>query len=254
MVAFGGRALTEEDQPKYLNTAETPVFHKSSTLYALHLASQSMVGKSRAIVTEGYFDTIACHLAGFTETVATLGTALGEEHVQMLRRLAERVYLVFDADSAGVNAALRSQALFRTAGVDVRIVRLPAGHDQDTLLREQGANFVRHWGETGKAEVGIIGWGSTEGVIREATERARAEGFKVAHMHLRLLNPLNVAAINTFAARCRHLLVVELNWSGQLAGWIRANADVSFTAYHKDEGIPFVPNEIYGQVVSLAGK
>lgn len=124
----------------------------------------------------------------------------------------------------------------------------------ETLLREQGANFVRHWGETGKAEVGIIGWGSTEGVIREATERARAEGFKVAHMHLRLLNPLNVAAINTFAARCRHLLVVELNWSGQLAGWIRANTDVSFTAYHKDEGIPFVPNEIYGQVVSLAGK
>lgn len=139
VVAFGGRALTAEDQPKYLNTAETPVFHKSSTLYALHLASQSMVGKSRAIVTEGYFDTIACHLAGFTETVATLGTALGEEHVQMLRRLAERVYLVFDADSAGVNAALRSQSLFRAAGVDVRIVRLPAGHDPDTLLREQGA-------------------------------------------------------------------------------------------------------------------
>lgn len=139
-VAFGGRALTPDDQPKYLNTAETPVFYKSRTLYALHLAADTMASRGRAIVTEGYFDVIACHLAGFTEAVATLGTALGEEHVQVLRRLAERVYLVFDADSAGINAALRSQQLFRDAEMDVRIVRLPAGHDPDTLLRQEGAS------------------------------------------------------------------------------------------------------------------
>jgi DNA primase catalytic core len=139
VVAFGGRAMSADDQPKYLNTAETPVFHKSSTLYALHWASKTMGDRGRAIVTEGYFDVIACHLAGFTEAVATLGTALGEEHVQILRRLAERVYLVYDADSAGLNAALRGQAIFREAGVDVRIARLPGEHDPDTLIREQGA-------------------------------------------------------------------------------------------------------------------
>jgi DNA primase len=138
VIAFGGRSLRAEDQPKYLNTAETPVFHKSRTLYALNWAGDAMARRGRAIVTEGYFDTIACHLAGFTEAIATLGTALGEEHVQLLRRLAERVYLVFDADSAGIKAALRSQALFRDAGVDVRVVRLPAGHDPDTLIREGG--------------------------------------------------------------------------------------------------------------------
>ncbi len=88
-----------------------------------------MTRNNRAIVSEGYFDAIACHLAGFTEAVATLGTALSEEHAQLLHRLTERVYLVFDADSAGINAALRSQAIFRQAGADVRIVRLPAGHD-----------------------------------------------------------------------------------------------------------------------------
>lgn len=138
VVAFGGRALVAEDNPKYLNTAETPVFHKSRTLYLLHLAVEGIKKTNRVIVTEGYFDAIACHLAGFTEAVATLGTALSEEHAQLLHRLAERVFLVFDADSAGINAALRSQAIFRQAGADVRIVRLPAGHDPDTLLREGG--------------------------------------------------------------------------------------------------------------------
>ncbi|HEY3377480.1 MAG TPA: DNA primase [Armatimonadota bacterium] len=139
VVAFGGRALSAEDNPKYLNTAETPIFHKSRTLYALHLAAETIGKRGRVIITEGYFDVIACHLAGFTEAVASLGTALGEEHVQILRRLAERVYLVYDADSAGINAALRSQALFRQAEVEVRIVCLPAGHDPDTLLRNEGA-------------------------------------------------------------------------------------------------------------------
>jgi DNA primase len=138
VVGFGGRAMVKEDNPKYLNTGETPVFHKSRLLYGLNWGRKAMQERGRAIVTEGYFDTIACHLAGFTEAVATLGTALGEDHVRALRPLAEKVYLVFDADSAGVNAALRSQALFRQAGVDVRIVRLPAGHDPDTLIREGG--------------------------------------------------------------------------------------------------------------------
>ena len=139
VVAFGGRALSSEDQPKYLNTGDTPVFSKGRLLYALHLAIDGMKKRERAIVTEGYFDAIACHLAGFTETVATLGTALSDDHVRELRRFAERIYLVFDADSAGINAALRGQAMFRAAGTEVRIVRLPSGHDPDTLIREQGA-------------------------------------------------------------------------------------------------------------------
>jgi DNA primase len=138
VVAFGGRALSAEDQPKYLNTGDTPVYNKGRTLYALHMAIDGMKKRERAIVTEGYFDAIACHLAGFTETVATLGTALSDDHVRELRRFAERIYLVFDADSAGINAALRGQAMFRAAGTEVRIVRLPAGHDPDTLIREQG--------------------------------------------------------------------------------------------------------------------
>ncbi len=142
IIAFGGRALAPDDQPKYLNTSETPIFTKSRTLYALNWAAATIAKKNRAIVTEGYFDTISCHIAGFTEAVATLGTALGEEHVRILHRLVGEngiIYLVYDADSAGINAALRGQAIFRSAGADVRIAMLPNGHDPDTLIREQGA-------------------------------------------------------------------------------------------------------------------
>jgi DNA primase len=158
VVAFGGRALEKAEQPKYLNTAETPIFHKSHMFYALNWAEEAIRTKNRVIITEGYFDVIACHLAGFTEAVATLGTALGEEHVRILRRYAQvvqtkdspaqqytRILLVFDGDSAGVNASLRSQALFRQADMDVRIVCLPGGHDPDTFLREFGAEAFERY-------------------------------------------------------------------------------------------------------------
>ncbi len=125
----------------------------------------------------------------------------------------------------------------------------------DTLNRERAGDFVQTFGDDvdlGEVEVGIIAFGSTEGVIREATERARAEGYKVAHLHLRLINPLPSAIIEKFASSCRRILVPELNFTGQFAGWLRVNTEVRFTPYHKDEGVPFVTNEIYNQIVSLA--
>jgi len=137
-VGFGGRALVSEDNPKYLNTAETPVFHKSSTLYAFNLAQKSIKEKKRAIVTEGYFDVIACHKAGFTETVATLGTAMTEEHAKILKRLVDIAYLIYDGDSAGINAALRAQAIFREYDLMAKIVVLPSSDDPDTFIRNNG--------------------------------------------------------------------------------------------------------------------
>lgn len=186
VVAFGGRAMSPDDQPKYLNTAETPIFHKSSTLYALHWAGPTMSQKSRAIVTEGYFDVIACHLAGFTEAVATLGTALGEEHVQILRRLADRVYLVYDADSAGLNAALRGQAIFRQAGVDVRIARLPGEHDPDSLIREQGAEAFERCLAAALPPVAF----ELERLLSQNPERDSEGRLRVFRAAAKLLQPL----------------------------------------------------------------
>lgn len=143
VVGFGGRVLGD-GMPKYLNSPDTPLFKKGQTLFAFDQAREAIVRTKTVIVVEGYFDAIALHQAGLTHTVATLGTALTAEHVQALRRFAERVVLLFDPDAAGVRAALRGLDLFVNSGLSVKVVTLPAGEDPDTFVRKGGADaFVQ---------------------------------------------------------------------------------------------------------------
>lgn len=130
----------------------------------------------------------------------------------------------------------------------------------ETCRIEQGSKFVRYFVGRDEAmiesiqdtDVGVIAFGSTEGVIREASQRAINEGFRVAHMHVRLLNPLPIAQIEQFASKCKTVLIPELNFSGQFANWLRVNTEIEFETHHKDEGLPFIPNEIYQKITSLA--
>jgi DNA primase len=138
VVAFGGRAVGEA-QPKYLNSPETPVFRKSRTIYALHLAKNRMMAERTALLLEGYMDVVAAHQAGFTQAIATMGTALTEEQVGVLARLVSRVIVVYDSDNAGIEAAKRAAEALQRREIDVRIVRLPDGEDPDSLLRRLGA-------------------------------------------------------------------------------------------------------------------
>jgi DNA primase len=135
IIAFGGRTLAE-DQVKYLNSPETPLFSKNRSLYALNLARKSISDAGSAVVVEGYTDAIAAHQSGFTNTVATLGTALTLEHIRVLSRYTKKVVLAYDSDSAGMAAALRGASMFIEAESDVRIARLPGGDDPDSLLRK----------------------------------------------------------------------------------------------------------------------
>jgi len=137
IVGFGGRILGE-GTPKYLNSPDTPLFKKGQTLYALDLAREAVARQKTVIVVEGYFDAVALHQAGLTHTVATLGTALTAEHIQVLRRFASKVVLLFDPDQAGVRAALRGLDLFVNSGLGVKVVCLPAGEDPDTYVRKEG--------------------------------------------------------------------------------------------------------------------
>lgn len=137
VVAFGGRDLGE-DGPKYLNSSDTPLFHKGRTLYALDRAREAASRTKSLVIVEGYFDAIALHQAGITNVAATLGTALTSDHIQTIRRFTSRVMLLFDPDQAGVRAALRSLDLFVDSGVGVRVVSLPDGDDPDTFVRKHG--------------------------------------------------------------------------------------------------------------------
>ncbi len=156
VIAFGGRALAAGEEPKYLNSPETPLYQKGQTLYALHLARDRMATARRALLVEGYIDCLMAHQHGFTETVAVLGTALTPHHLGILRRYADEVLLFFDADRAGAEAARRAEELleqsaaphwwaldrkregFARSGLRLKVATLAAGHDPDTFLRQEG--------------------------------------------------------------------------------------------------------------------
>lgn len=137
IIGFGGRVL-DDGVPKYLNSPETPLFRKGRTLYALESAREGIAREDQVVIVEGYFDAIALHQAGLTNVVATLGTALTPEHIEVIRRFTRRVVLLFDPDAAGVRAALRTMDLFLGAGLSVQVGSLPAGDDPDTFIRSRG--------------------------------------------------------------------------------------------------------------------
>lgn len=139
VIAFGARRLDDDDEPKYLNSPETPVFNKSKTLFGLHQAARSIQKQGQAIIVEGYTDVIACHQAGITNVVGTLGTALTTQHAAVLRRLCDTVVLLFDADEAGQRAADRALEVLFSEEIDIRVAAGAEGaKDPDELLRTEG--------------------------------------------------------------------------------------------------------------------
>ena len=142
-IGFGARALKEEDDPKYLNTPETPLFHKGSSFFGLDRARAAIRTGKTAVVLEGYTDVIMAHQCGAPEAVAVLGTSLTAEHAQRLGRLCERVVLVFDADEAGQRSAARSIEILLDSELDIRVASLPAGQDPCEFLLEHGGEAFR---------------------------------------------------------------------------------------------------------------
>jgi DNA primase len=139
VVAFGGRVLpgrNDQNRGKYWNSWETSIFQKRRTTFAFDKARETIRRQKVAIVVEGYMDCIACHQAGVTGAIATLGTALTEDHVRFLRRFAEKVVLVYDSDDAGQRAAERSISQFLAQDLDLRILNVPSGKDPADYLED----------------------------------------------------------------------------------------------------------------------
>lgn len=137
-VAFGGRALRDGDQPKYLNSKDSPLFAKGRTLYGLYQAREAIHRTGRAVIVEGYMDLVSCHQYGIQEAVATLGTALTPEQAALLRRHCQEVVLVYDSDEAGRRATERALPILEEAGVQARVAVLPEGLDPDGFLHRHG--------------------------------------------------------------------------------------------------------------------
>jgi DNA primase len=166
IVGFGGRAVGEGQEPKYLNTPESPVFHKRRAFFGFPAALEPMRREGRAVVVEGYFDLVALERAGIGACVATCGTALTEEHARELRRRTRTVVLLFDGDEAGQKAMERGLGVLLPADLRVHAAVLPAGVDPDDFLASEGAEALRALVDEAPAAL--------EAVIRRAAARGCA--------------------------------------------------------------------------------
>jgi DNA primase len=138
VIAFGGRAVDPDQQPKYLNSPETPIYSKGRTLYGLNLSKNAIRESGFAILVEGYFDFAQVYQAGFQSVVASCGTALTPAQAQQLRRFTGKVVLSFDPDAAGQGAAEKSCELLVAEGLEVNVAVLPPGEDPDVHIRKHG--------------------------------------------------------------------------------------------------------------------
>ena len=146
VIAFGARILTKEkDQPKYINSPETEIYHKGKVLYGMFQARNAIRREDFCYLVEGYTDVISMHLADVDNVVASSGTALTEEQIKLLRRFTENVTVLFDGDAAGVKAALRGIDLVLRGGLNVRIVLLPDAEDPDSFSRKMGSTEFKQY-------------------------------------------------------------------------------------------------------------
>jgi len=175
VIAFGGRVM-DDSLPKYLNSSETPLYSKSNTLYCLDAAKEGGRKQGYFIIVEGYLDALACHQYGVRNAVATLGTALTEGHLRLMRRFADKLVLIFDPDPAGVRASLRGFDLFVASGMKVNVVSLPDGDDPDTFLQKHGAEaFAARLRQSVKFMdfvLGQVAQGGASAPIDEKVEKA----------------------------------------------------------------------------------
>jgi DNA primase len=200
ILGFGGRALSEDQQPKYLNTPESPIYRKRESFYGFPHALEAIRRKQRVVVVEGYFDRIALHRAGIEESVASCGTALTSEHAHNLGRRAREVILLFDGDEAGRRATESALEVLLAAGLRVRAAALPAGEDPDTLLAREGAAALLALVDAARPAI--------EGVVERAVRRGCATAWEkddavsaVSHFLALVQHPVERAQLVTYVSR-----------------------------------------------------
>lgn len=211
VIAFGSRCLRDEDQPKYLNSPETPLFDKSKTLFALDKAHTSISRADCAVVVEGYFDAIALHEAGINHVTASLGTAFTQNQLKQLLRFtaSKQIILNFDADHAGNQATVRAiqevEDLVYGGVVQLRVLNLPDGKDADEFIRSREDGAVRYFQALENAPL-WLDWLLTR-LIADKDLKAADQFQQVAAGMIKLLNKLQDAnQRNHYLTHCAELL------------------------------------------------
>ncbi|WP_295654152.1 DNA primase [uncultured Mucilaginibacter sp.] len=153
VIAFGGRTLkSDKSVPKYVNSPESEIYHKSSVLYGLFFAKKAIRDEDNCLLVEGYADVISVHQAGIENVVASSGTSLTVEQIRMIGRLTKNITMLYDGDAAGIKASLRGMDLILEEGLNVKIVSFPEGHDPDSYVRKLGSTAFKTYVEENKKD------------------------------------------------------------------------------------------------------
>ncbi len=216
IIAFGGRALAADDEPKYLNSPETPIYKKSRVLYNLHRAKEAIRKEDRVILVEGYMDAIGVSAAGFPGVVASCGTSLTSDQIQALARHSRHMVMNFDPDPAGANATEKRIDALLQEGMQVRILELDGGLDPDEYCKEHGAEA---YAEKLRQAKGYFHW---------LADRARAR-FDV-HTSEGLVSVLKflLPAVNRISDRLERVTVAN-----DLAGYIGVDRGLVLDSFRK---------------------
>jgi DNA primase len=206
VVAFGGRSI-DGGEPKYLNSPESTLFKKGEILFGLYQAKKTITKQGYAVVVEGYFDLLALHRHGFTNAVATMGTALTAGHIRRLRGYAGSVYTIFDADEAGKNAALRGLQLFLDEDVPSRVVLLPLGSDPDEFLKKVGPDAMK---KAMEGAVPLMDFYLKELASRFDMATARGKADYLDEVLLYLCKVKNVAERGHYVGKVASTLAIEV--------------------------------------------
>lgn len=181
VIAFGGRILGA-GEPKYLNSPEHPLFHKSEALYALESARRAIGQEDAVLVVEGYFDALALHAGGISHVVATCGTSLTRQHLQILKRYTRRVVLMYDGDRAGQAAAEKSLGLFLEEGLWPYYIPLPQGKDPDEVLQEEGSDAFKQRVKQATPLLDQLIWRRARASAGDAQVREESLAFLAPHL------------------------------------------------------------------------
>ena len=216
VIAYGGRALSAEDNPKYLNSPETPIYKKSTVLYNLHRAKEAMRKEDRVILVEGYMDAIGVSAAGFAPVVASCGTALTTQQVQLIKQHTPRIVVNFDPDAAGANAAEKSINMLLESSMEVRILELDGDLDPDEYCRDRGAAA---YGERLERAQGYFHW---------LADRARTKyDIRTTEGQVSVLKFL-MPAVQRISDRMERMVV-----AGELAGYIGVDRGIVFESFKR---------------------
>src|SRR6195952_1424017 len=166
VIAFGGRTLkTDKNVPKYVNSPESEIYHKSNVLYGLYFAKKAIREEDNCYLVEGYADVLSVHQAGIENVVASSGTSLTVEQIRLISRFTKNIAILYDGDAAGIKASLRGLDMILEEGLNVKVVLFPDGHDPDSYVRNVGTNAFKTYIEDNKKDFILF---KTDILLKEA--------------------------------------------------------------------------------------